>query len=241
MPTRKTVTTLSFSTSLCAALLLSVSPAHPSSSFELDTREIEGKKPAAVHKTKAPKPHVRKVKAVPRKKQPEAATKLRVVHLSGRGGGALFDGIMGALAIKSEKGKLIEAYGDKARTQFYSISADRYFEENGRRYAVNCSGMDPYNYSLYRILELQGYQVIHIKEGDSANSVVIAILSRLGRPYRQGKYIIRSASNPRKQMEVSGVLLLSAGGNGEDMLFSDRLFTQGEERWVKKDGALAGK
>ncbi|SNB47550.1 LysM peptidoglycan-binding domain-containing protein [Geobacter sp. DSM 9736] len=92
----------------------------------------------------------------------------------------LIDGILAALAIETRENEVLEA---NIGGNPLSVKVDRFFIERGRRFIVNCTPKDQFNYTLLRLLERDGYTLIDV-EGSGFNKVTEKLLSQLGRTYR---------------------------------------------------------
>uniref|UniRef100_A0A831UAN8 LysM peptidoglycan-binding domain-containing protein n=1 Tax=Geobacter metallireducens TaxID=28232 RepID=A0A831UAN8_GEOME len=96
--------------------------------------------------------------------------------------------LLEALSLKLDRNRIVSGtMGENAENRF-SIRVDGYFETGGKRYILNCAGNDPYNYTLFRLLQVQGYGVIQPQEGDDVNAVTERLLTELNYPHVFGRH-----------------------------------------------------
>lgn len=96
--------------------------------------------------------------------------------------------LLEALSLKLDRNKIVSGtMGENADNRF-SIRVESYFETNGKRFVLDCTGNDPYNYTLFRLLKVQGYGVIQPQANDDFNEVADHLLTELNYPHAFGRY-----------------------------------------------------
>lgn len=96
--------------------------------------------------------------------------------------------LLDALSLKLDRNRIVSGtMGENAENRF-SIRVDGYFEAGGKRFILTCAGNDPYNYTLFRLLQVQGYGIIQPQEHDDVNAVTTHLLTQLNYPYSFGRH-----------------------------------------------------
>jgi len=130
----------------------------------------------------------------------------------------ILDSFLDALSVPFETGKNLDLYARENIGVRLDVPVDRYFEDNGQRYAVALFNGDPVTYTLVRLLETKGYRVIMLDKGDDFHSVADKVLSRLHIPGRFGDYDLWSARNVGYGVRMSGAMIRD-NRNGDRNLF----------------------
>ena len=103
----------------------------------------------------------------------------RVFQISSRNQPEIIDGLLSTFSIVPEKEKRVDVFSGENNGISLSIKADRYFELDGKRHVVSRFDGDPVTYTLYRLLEARGYQVVILEPRDDFRKVTEKLLSRL--------------------------------------------------------------
>lgn len=119
---------------------------------------------------------------------------------------ALFLRLAEVLRLKVQHQRVIESGGGTAER--FSIKVPLYAEGGGKRLIVTVAGQDPYQYTLFRLLETEGYLVLQFREADGFREVTASTLVKLGQETRLGRYRLING----KEQEVLGYLLNSPEG-----------------------------
>ncbi len=96
----------------------------------------------------------------------------------------------------------------------FSIKVPLYGEAQGKRLVVTGEGQDPFQYTLFRLLESEGYGVLQFRDGDGFREVTAATLTKLGLAASFGRFRLING----QEQEVLGYLLTAQGGK---MLLTD--------------------
>ncbi|WP_306536469.1 LysM domain-containing protein [Geobacter sp.] len=96
--------------------------------------------------------------------------------------------LLDSLSLKLERNRIVSgAMGDGSENRF-SIRVEGYFEAGGKRFILNCTGNDPYNYTLFRLLQVQGYGVVQPQDNDDFDAVTARLLTELNYPHTFGRH-----------------------------------------------------
>ena len=134
----------------------------------------------------------------------------------------ILDSLLDALAVPFETGKNIDLYDREDIGVRLDVPVDRYFEDNGQRYAVALFNGDPVTYTLVRLLETKGFRVIMLQAGDDFHSVADKVLSRLHIPGRYGDYDLWSARNVGYGVRMSGAMIRDNRNGDRNLFVTDR-------------------
>jgi len=134
----------------------------------------------------------------------------------------ILDSFLDALAVPFESGKSLDLYARENIGVRLDVPVDRYFEDNGQRYAVALFNGDPVTYTLVRLLETKGYRVIMLDKGDDFHSVADKVLSRLHIPGRFGDYDLWSARNVGYGVRMSGAMIRDNRNGDRNLFVTDR-------------------
>jgi hypothetical protein len=134
----------------------------------------------------------------------------------------ILDSLLDALAVPCETGKSIDLYARENIGVRLDVPVDRYFEDNGQRYAVALFDGDPVSYTLVRLLETKGYRVIMLQQGDDFHSVADKVLSRLHIPGRYGDYDLWPARAVGYGVRMSGAMIRDNRNGDRNLFVTDR-------------------
>lgn len=144
-------------------------------------------------------------KPPPASESPSPRYPVRILPISGTNGAEIVDGLTKALGITAEKMRIVELKAGVATGNPFSIKVDRYFEDGGQRFIINCTEKDQFNYTLLRLLEQEGYRVIHAERGDF-RSIAESLLTRLKKVH---EFTIRQMTTDKEagNKEIPGILV----------------------------------
>ncbi len=104
----------------------------------------------------------------------------RTIHyVSAKKQSEIIDAILSAFSVSSERDRPVDVFSADNNGISLSVKAERYFERSGQRYVVTSFDGDPINYTLFRILETKGYNVVIIENQDDFRKVSEKIISRM--------------------------------------------------------------
>lgn len=130
---------------------------------------------------------------------------LLAVSVTGNDPVTIFLGIAEALQLHLETNRIVQSSGASG----FSIKVPLYAEAaNGRKLIVTGQGSDPFQYTLFRLLEAEGYGIVQFTDTDRFRDVVSVSLAKLAVAAEYGRY--RLSNNGER--DVSGFLVETAGG-----------------------------
>jgi len=91
----------------------------------------------------------------------------------------MIDAILSALSVPSERDRRVDVFAADNNGISLSVKAERFFERGGQRYVVTSFDGDPINYTLFRILETKGYNVVILGAQDDFRKISEKIFSRM--------------------------------------------------------------
>ena len=92
-----------------------------------------------------------------------------------------------------------------------AVKAERYFERGGRRFVITSFDGDPVNYTLFRILETKGFQVVILEAQDDFRKILEKILHRMKIKGTFAKNNLLQNSTANYSLQMSGFNLDDAG------------------------------
>lgn len=102
----------------------------------------------------------------------------------------MVDSILNILSLKWSKDRILESTAGTSHGASLSVKADRYLENNGDRFMISFANSDPFTYTLFRLLELDGVKLISLKPGQDLNQITASLLSALKIPFRSGVHSV---------------------------------------------------
>ncbi len=105
---------------------------------------------------------------------------VKVHAIDGRDSEEMIDSIVRALGLECAKMRIVEFRTGAAGGNSFSVKVDRYIENGGKRNIINSTEKDHFNYTLLRLLEQEGYRVIHAERKDF-REIAGALLTYLDR------------------------------------------------------------
>jgi hypothetical protein len=91
----------------------------------------------------------------------------------------MIDSILGAFSLSPVRDRRVDVFGTDNNGISLSVKAERYFERGGQRYVVTSFDGDPMNYTLFRILETKGYNVVILEQKDDFQKISEKLISRM--------------------------------------------------------------
>lgn len=146
----------------------------------------------------------------------------------------IVDSLLHALALPYDIDRRIEFAGhDPDAKQVNRVA--RYFELNGRRFVVALFNGDPASYTLLRLLETSGYQVVMLDARDDLRKVSGKLLPRLGISAEYGRHDLLPVQDGSYNVRMSGVMLSDRNGGGSIFL-TDKLLDKEIEKLLETAG-----
>jgi hypothetical protein len=134
---------------------------------------------------------------------------------------AMVDAVLEALMVKSSKDYPIEIVVGQSGAAPLSVTVGRYFEAGGKRFFLDFGNAAPNRATLFRLLELAGYQRIAVAGTDDFRSIAARIFEAVNIPAEYRKHVFTSLPDGRFALEVAGILFRRAGTGGEKIFLTD--------------------
>jgi len=103
-----------------------------------------------------------------------------------------------------------------------SVKAERYFERGGKRFVITNFDGDPVNYTLFRILETKGLNVVILETRDDFRKTAEKIISRMKIKGVFAKYNILQDKSAGYSLQMSGFNIDDAMLPGGGIFLTDR-------------------
>ena len=131
------------------------------------------------------------------------------------------------LSLKLNRNRIVTgSMGQNAESRF-SIRVDGLFETGGKRFILDCGENDSYNYTLYRLLQLQGYGIVQPQPKDDYATVTEKLMKELNYPFSFGRY---DFDYGRYRISVTGFRITRKGDSTARLLLvnkpSDLVFAE---------------
>lgn len=146
----------------------------------------------------------------------------RVVRTSEQGQVKSVDLVLETLGVPAERSRRVELFKAAETGVGLSVSAERYFERNGKRFVVTRFTGDPIAYTLFRLLETKGYQVVILEPQDAFKTVAAKLLSRMDLPANYAPQVLLADPAGHYTFEMSGFMLENAASGGGAVMLTDR-------------------
>lgn len=134
---------------------------------------------------------------------------------------ALVDTVLDALGIQSNKDYPIEIKVGQAGPAPLTVSVDRYFEGNGKRFFVDFGKASPNRATLFRLLELAGYQRIAIAGMEDLRTVAAKFSTAVNLPAAYRTHRLTSLPDGLFTLDLAGILYRKPGAAGEKVFLAD--------------------
>lgn len=146
----------------------------------------------------------------------------RVVHAIAPDYSKSVDLVLESLDVPVERNRRVELFHSLESGIGLSVTADRYFERDNKRFVVVCFTGDPVAYTLFRLLETKGYRVVILEPHDGFKTVASKLLSRMDLPASYAPHLLVADSLGRYSIQMSGFMLENASASGGALILTDR-------------------
>ncbi|RQW82930.1 MAG: hypothetical protein EHM79_17350 [Geobacter sp.] len=146
--------------------------------------------------------------------KPSATAAVQVISLPPGKPEVLADAVLDALSLKTSKDHPIEIVVGQTGAASLSVTVDRYFEGGGKRYFLDFGNAAPNRATLFRLLELAGYQRIAVGSADDFRTVAAKISTAVNIPAEYRKRQFSSIPDGRYTLEIAGILFSQPGSGG---------------------------
>lgn len=155
--------------------------------------------------------------------KPSVLSDSRTIHyISPRKQPEMIDSILSAFSVSPERDRRVDVFEADNLGISLSVKAERYFERGGQRYVVSSFDGDPINYTLFRLLETKGYNVVIIEAQDEFRKISEKMISRMKIKGDFAKHNLLQAGSPGYSLQMSGFKLDDALLPGGGIFLTDR-------------------
>ena len=133
----------------------------------------------------------------------------------------IIDALLASISVVPEKNHNLDVFASDNNGISLSVKADRYFERNGQRLVVTHFDGDPVTYTLFRILETKGYQVVTLETRDDFRKITDKLLSRMKIQGTYAPYTLGHEVGANYVLQMSGYKLEGAGISDGGLFVTD--------------------
>lgn len=138
----------------------------------------------------------------------------------------IVDSVLTALSVSPERDHRVDVFAAVDNGISLSVKAERYFVYGGKRYVVTTFNGDPVNYTLFRILETTGVNVVILDAEDDFRKVSDKILSRTRINGAFAQHSLLQDDSTGYSLRMSGFKLDDAQLPGGGLFLTDRAMDQ---------------
>jgi hypothetical protein len=131
----------------------------------------------------------------------------------------IVDSMLNVLSVKYDKSRTIGTSSVLNGGTPFNIKADRYFEENGKRFIVNFPNNDPYRYTVLHLLEREDYKLVQIGKTDGFFTISRKILDALNLKQDFARRTL-TCEDGRFTIELSSFLVARDGESEKRLLIT---------------------
>ena len=147
----------------------------------------------------------------------------RAIHyISAKKQPEMIDAILSAFSVSSERDRRVDLFGADNNGISLSVTAERYFERGGQRYVVTSFDGDPINYTLFRILETKGYNVVILEAHDDFRKMSEKLVTRMKMRGTFAQHNVLQDESDGYSLKMSGFKLDDAMLPGGGIFLTDR-------------------
>lgn len=127
--------------------------------------------------------------------------------------------LLDALSLRLERNRIVTGNMGAGTENRFSIRVEGYFEAAGKRFILDCGEGDSYNYTLFRLLQLQGYRIIQPRTNDDFATISEKLLKELNYPYSFGRHDLDYG---RYRISVTGYKVTRRGDSTGRLILANR-------------------
>ncbi|MBT1071039.1 LysM peptidoglycan-binding domain-containing protein [Pelotalea chapellei] len=165
-----------------------------------------------------------------------SASRLQVHQVTAKKQSDVVDALLQALSINNHVDRTLDVFAADNNGISLSVLAERYFERGGRRYVITRFDGDPVTYTLFRILETKGYQVVILEAQDNFRKISEKILSRMN---IRGSFVqnaLLSRKDLNYSLQVSGFKMEGDDIPGGSLFLTDLELNQVVRDMLRENG-----
>jgi len=145
-----------------------------------------------------------------------------IYYISAKNKPEIIDSILSAFSVPFERDRLVDVFAADNNGISLSAKAERYFERGGKRFVITNFDGDPVNYTLFRILETKGLNVVILETQDDFRKTAEKIISRMKIKGTFAKHNLLQDKSAGYSLQMSGFNLDDAMLPGGGIFLTDR-------------------
>lgn len=155
--------------------------------------------------------------------KPFAQRDSRTIHsVSAKNQPETIDSILSAFSVTPVRDRRVDVFAADNNGISLAVKAERYFERGGQRYVVTSFDGDPVNYTLFRILETKGYNVVILEAQDDFRKISEKLISRMKIKGAFAQHNLIQDSTAGYSLQMSGFKLDDSLLPGGGIFLTDR-------------------
>jgi hypothetical protein len=155
--------------------------------------------------------------------KPFAQRDSRTIHyVAAKNQPETIDSILAAFAVSPIRDRSVDVFAADNNGISLSVKAERYFERGGQRYVVTSFDGDPMNYTLFRILETKGYNVVILEPKDDFRKISEKLITRMKIKGNFAQHSLVHDGSAGYSLNMSGFKLDDALLPGGGIFLTDR-------------------
>jgi hypothetical protein len=123
----------------------------------------------------------------------------------------IIDTLLASVSVSANKNQSLDVFAADNNGISLSVKAERYFERAGQRHVITRFDGDPVTYTLFRILETKGYQVVILDAQDDFRKISEKLLSRMRIQSTYSQQTLGHDTGANYSLRMSGYKLEGAG------------------------------
>lgn len=123
----------------------------------------------------------------------------------------IVDALLTSISVISDRDRRVDVFAGDNNGISLSVNAERYFEHGGQRHVITRFDGDPVTYTIFRILETKGYQVIILEPQDDFRKISDKLLSRMRIQGTYSRHTLSNDTGANYTLQMSGYKLEGAG------------------------------
>lgn len=132
---------------------------------------------------------------------------MSVHSISGSDTDQIVDMLLSALSLPWEKDKVIAGNAGSGSPESFSIKVQRYLELDSKRYVLSGTTITPYEYTMFRLLEMAGYNVLRLEDREGFNELAEQLFRQLGFSYTAGRHCFTVADKTADKIIIEGYMV----------------------------------
>jgi hypothetical protein len=155
--------------------------------------------------------------------KPFAQRDSRTIHyISAKNQNKMIDAILSAFSVSYERDRRVDVFSADNNGVSLSMNTERFFERGGQRFVITSFDGDPINYTLFRILETKGYNVVILEAQDDFRKISEKIISRLNMKGMFAQHSLLKDKSVGYSLQISGFNLDDSLLPGGGIFLTDR-------------------